>query len=137
MSCMMQVRKLFVCWGFGQEAVFLLAVAYSSTTDANVAMTFLALAGASSALADAGYSVNLLDIAPRYSAVLPGISNGLGNVAGKIMPFHFDPLPTNKQNKIKYCPSQTITNGPTSRADSPDPDGTADEELFQYRGGPG
>ena len=46
---------------------------------ASIALT---MAAASSGLADAGYAVNHLDIAPRYAAILMGISNAFGNIAG-------------------------------------------------------
>ena len=74
-------RKLFNCGGFGGEAVLLLVVAL--TRDRTVAVVALTAAAASSGLADSGYSVNHLDIAPRYAAILVGIANGMGNIAGQ------------------------------------------------------
>ena len=78
------VRKLFNCGGFGGEALFLIAVAYSHTeTQAVVA---LIIAVGSSGFAISGFNVNHLDIAPRYASILMGISNGVGTFAGMICP---------------------------------------------------
>merc|ERR1711874_757821 len=78
------VRKLFNCGGYGGEAVFLLVVGY--TRSKIVAMIALTAAAASSGFGFSGYCVNDLDIAPRYAAILSGITNGFGLVAGLICP---------------------------------------------------
>ncbi|CAH1127375.1 unnamed protein product [Ceutorhynchus assimilis] len=79
-----QVRKLFNCGGFGLEATFFLAMAYSHTTLQG--MTALTIGVAFSGFAISGFNVNHLDIAPRYASILMGLSNGIGTVAGAIVP---------------------------------------------------
>ncbi|GMT18463.1 hypothetical protein PFISCL1PPCAC_9760, partial [Pristionchus fissidentatus] len=79
------VRKIFNCGGFGGEAFFMLLVAYSKSEF--WAILFLILAVGSSGFAISGYNVNHLDIAPRYAAILMGMSNGIGTLAGLICPF--------------------------------------------------
>ncbi|XP_048526375.1 vesicular glutamate transporter 1 [Dendroctonus ponderosae] len=79
-----QVRKLFNCGGFGLEATFFIAMAYSHTTLQG--MTALTIGVAFSGFAISGFNVNHLDIAPRYASILMGLSNGIGTVAGAIVP---------------------------------------------------
>uniref|UniRef100_A0A1I8FH67 Inorganic phosphate cotransporter n=1 Tax=Macrostomum lignano TaxID=282301 RepID=A0A1I8FH67_9PLAT len=50
------VRKLYICFGFGMEAIFLLVAGYSS--DARVAVVCLTLAVGFSAIALSGFNVN-------------------------------------------------------------------------------
>ncbi|KAL1509037.1 hypothetical protein ABEB36_003842 [Hypothenemus hampei] len=79
-----QVRKLFNCGGFGLEATFFIAMAYSHTT--LQAMTALTIGVAFSGFAISGFNVNHLDIAPKYASILMGLSNGIGTIAGAIVP---------------------------------------------------
>jgi len=37
-----------------------------------------------------GFNVNHLDIAPRYASILMGMSNGIGTIAGLIVPVVVD-----------------------------------------------
>ncbi|BFZ15917.1 hypothetical protein BsWGS_18955 [Bradybaena similaris] len=78
------VRKIFNCGGFGMEALFLLGV--SLTSDTATAMTCLTLAVGFSGFAISGFNVNHLDIAPRYAAILMGVSNSVGTLAGMLCP---------------------------------------------------
>ncbi|KAH8377977.1 hypothetical protein KR093_008224 [Drosophila rubida] len=84
------VRKLFNCGGFGMEGLFFLFVAHSST--ATGAMFALTCGVAFSGFAISGYNVNHLDIAPRYASILMGLSNGIGTLAGIIVPYALDGL---------------------------------------------
>ncbi|XP_060531607.1 vesicular glutamate transporter 1 [Cylas formicarius] len=79
-----QVRKLFNCGGFGLEATFFLAMAFSHTTLQG--MTALTIGVAFSGFAISGFNVNHLDIAPRYASILMGLSNGIGTIAGALVP---------------------------------------------------
>ncbi|XP_017859734.1 PREDICTED: vesicular glutamate transporter 1 [Drosophila arizonae] len=84
------VRKLFNCGGFGMEGLFFLFVAHSQT--ATGAMFALTCGVAFSGFAISGYNVNHLDIAPRYASILMGLSNGIGTLAGIIVPYALDGL---------------------------------------------
>ncbi|XP_065355466.1 vesicular glutamate transporter 1 [Calliphora vicina] len=84
------VRKLFNCGGFGMEGIFFLFVAHSDT--ATGAMFALTCGVAFSGFAISGYNVNHLDIAPRYASILMGLSNGIGTLAGIIVPYALDGL---------------------------------------------
>ncbi|XP_018790158.1 PREDICTED: vesicular glutamate transporter 1 [Bactrocera latifrons] len=84
------VRKLFNCGGFGMEGLFFLFVAHSDT--ATGAMFALTCGVAFSGFAISGYNVNHLDIAPRYASILMGLSNGIGTLAGIIVPYALDGL---------------------------------------------
>ncbi|XP_066601443.1 vesicular glutamate transporter 1 [Prorops nasuta] len=91
------VRKLFNCGGFGMEALFFLVVANAAVnkngTAANVA---LAIGVACSGFAISGFNVNHLDIAPRYASILMGMSNGIGTIAGLLVPFFVDNITKDK-----------------------------------------
>ncbi|KAG6455048.1 vesicular glutamate transporter 1 [Manduca sexta] len=78
------VRKLFNCGGFGLEAFFFVLVAYADNK--YVATIELTIGVACSGFAISGYNVNHLDIAPRYASILMGLSNGIGTIAGFVVP---------------------------------------------------
>ncbi|XP_048480339.1 vesicular glutamate transporter 1 [Plutella xylostella] len=80
------VRKLFNCGGFGLEAFFFVLVAYANNKVGLFGMSRLTLGVACSGFAISGYNVNHLDIAPRYASILMGLSNGIGTIAGFIVP---------------------------------------------------
>ena len=78
------VRKIFGCGGFGGVAVFLALAAFANNhTSATLGIS---LAIASSAFAMSAINVNLLDIAPRHAAILTGLSNTVGTLAGMLCP---------------------------------------------------
>lgn len=78
------VRKIFNCGGFGGEAFFFLVVAFSN--DRVVSIMALTFGVACSGFAISGFNVNHLDIAPQYASILMGLSNGIGTMAGFILP---------------------------------------------------
>ena len=88
------VRKVLNCGGFGMEAFFFVILAYSKTPAK--ALMALTCGVAFSGLAISGYNVNHLDIAPRYASILMGISNGLGTIAGVIVPIAVDYITADK-----------------------------------------
>lgn len=79
-----QVRKLFNCGGFSMEATFFIFMAYSE--EYGWALMNLTLGVAFSGFAISGFNVNHLDIAPKYASILMGLSNGIGTVAGGVLP---------------------------------------------------
>nr|XP_031846205.1 vesicular glutamate transporter 1 isoform X2 [Nomia melanderi] len=91
------VRKLFNCGGFGVEAICFLIMA-SATVHRNgtVAIFALAFGVACSGFAISGFNVNHLDIAPRYASILMGMSNGIGTIAGLLVPFFVDNITEKK-----------------------------------------
>lgn len=52
-----------------------------------------------SGFAISGYNVNHLDIAPRYASILMGMSNGIGTLAGVIVPYAIEGLINENVNK--------------------------------------
>ena len=91
------VRKLFNCGGFGIEAIFFLVVANATTHRNGTAATVaLAIGVACSGFAISGFNVNHLDIAPRYASILMGMSNGIGTIAGLLVPFFVDNITEKK-----------------------------------------
>ncbi|KAI5642705.1 major facilitator superfamily domain-containing protein [Phthorimaea operculella] len=93
------VRKLFNCGGFGLEAFFFVLVAYANNK--YVATIELTLGVACSGFAISGYNVNHLDIAPRYASILMGLSNGIGTIAGFIVPIVIDYMTQEKNIHAK------------------------------------
>ncbi|KAL0831303.1 hypothetical protein ABMA28_002141 [Loxostege sticticalis] len=93
------VRKLFNCGGFGMEAFFFVLVAYANNK--YIATIELTLGVAFSGFAISGYNVNHLDIAPRYASILMGLSNGIGTIAGFVVPIVIDYMTQEKSNYKK------------------------------------
>ncbi|XP_028401386.1 sialin-like [Dendronephthya gigantea] len=78
------VRKVSVCTGFLLQAIFTAAVGY--TTSKNIAVVFLTLGVGIGGLIWCGFSVNMIDIGPRYAGLLMGISNCVATLPGIIGP---------------------------------------------------
>eukprot|EP00058_Branchiostoma_floridae_P002466 XP_002587954.1 hypothetical protein BRAFLDRAFT_87342 [Branchiostoma floridae] len=86
------VRKLFNCGGqyrsggegFLSEGVFLLIAAACNGGPGVIALLTVAITVAGMAIS--GYSVNHLDVAPRYASILMGLSNCIGTVGGMLSP---------------------------------------------------
>ena len=71
-----------LCVGFVGAAIALLFMPRASDVASGVAATTSALALAG--FARGGFSVNHMDIAPKYAGILMGISNTAGTLAGKM-----------------------------------------------------
>uniref|UniRef100_V9IKM6 Vesicular glutamate transporter 3 n=2 Tax=Apis cerana TaxID=7461 RepID=V9IKM6_APICE len=94
------VRKLFNCGGFGMEALFFLVVAHATTKkNGMAAIIALAFGVACSGFAISGFNVNHLDIAPRYASILMGMSNGVGTIAGLLVPIFVDHITEKKDTQ--------------------------------------
>jgi len=70
-----------VCVGFVGAAIALMFMPRANDVASGVAATTSALALAG--FARGGFSVNHMDIAPKYAGILMGISNTAGTLAGK------------------------------------------------------
>lgn len=91
------VRKLFNCGGFGMEAIFFLVVANCAADKSGGTATLaLTIGVACSGFAISGFNVNHLDIAPRYASILMGMSNGVGTIAGLLVPIFVDNVTRHK-----------------------------------------
>lgn len=79
------------------EALFFLVVANATThRNGTAAIVALACGVACSGFAISGFNVNHLDIAPRYASILMGMSNGIGTIAGLLVPFFVDNITAKK-----------------------------------------
>lgn len=79
------------------EALSFLVVAHATTKKNVGAATFALTVGvACSGFAISGFNVNHLDIAPRYASILMGMSNGIGTIAGLVVPFFVDNMTHDK-----------------------------------------
>ena len=78
------IRKLFTCGAYLGQAFFMTLTALIMTRGTSI--TFLSLALGLGGLTWAGFGVNHLDVAPRYAAILMGISNTVGTIPGIIVP---------------------------------------------------
>lgn len=79
------VRKIMTTIAFSAGAVFLLLCGYFGTTSLR-AVSLLTIAVGFQGCALAGFNINHLDIAPRYSGVLMGITNTAATLPGFIGP---------------------------------------------------
>ncbi|XP_068189155.1 sialin [Antennarius striatus] len=79
------VRKLFTAVGLLSSAGFLLGVAYVGCSHIYT-ITLLTLSTTIGATAATGVFINQMDIAPRYSGILLGITNTFGTIPGVLAP---------------------------------------------------
>merc|ERR1712150_159965 len=79
-----QVRKLFTCASYICQTLFMTLTAVLMKR--GWAITFISLSLGCGGFAWAGFSVNHLDVAPQYAAILMGISNTIGTIPGIISP---------------------------------------------------
>ncbi|XP_051774833.1 sialin isoform X3 [Erpetoichthys calabaricus] len=79
------VRKMFTVIGSVLPAAFFIATAFIDC-DYVAAMAFLTVSSTLIAANSAGFSINHIDIAPRYAGVLLGITNTFGTLPGMIAP---------------------------------------------------
>ena len=78
------IRKLFTCGAYLGQALFMTLTALVMTRGTSI--TFLSLALGLGGLTWAGFGVNHLDVAPKYAAILMGISNTVGTIPGILCP---------------------------------------------------
>ncbi|CAB4024374.1 sialin isoform X2 [Paramuricea clavata] len=78
------VRKICVCIGFVFQAIFTVSVGY--TTNVDVAVILLTFGVGMGGFVWSGFSVNMIDIAPRYAGLLMGISNCIATLPGIVGP---------------------------------------------------
>lgn len=76
----------FVFLAFYPGALFLLLAAYSDESQIAVTVAYMVLAVSLLSINDVGYLINHIDLSPRFSGVLMGVSNTAGTAAGCIVP---------------------------------------------------
>ena len=79
-----QVRKLFTCGSYACQTFFMTLTALLMKR--GLATTCISLSLGCGGFTWAGFSINHLDIAPQYAAILMGISNTIGTIPGIISP---------------------------------------------------
>ncbi len=82
------MRKLFTCGSYVCQTLFmsLNALLLTSGNPGGSSITCISLSLGCGGFAWAGFSINHLDIAPQYAAILMGISNTIGTIPGIISP---------------------------------------------------
>ncbi|XP_068711966.1 vesicular glutamate transporter 3-like [Montipora foliosa] len=78
------VRKVFYAAGAIASGFLILIAGYS--LDVTVVVICMSLAGMTTSLAYPAYTVNMLDIAPRFASIVMGICNTIGTTAGFVSP---------------------------------------------------
>ncbi|XP_067038099.1 vesicular glutamate transporter 2-like [Acropora muricata] len=78
------VRKVFYAVGAVASGFLILIAGYSM--DVTVVVICMGLAGMTTSLAFPAYTVNMLDIAPRFASIIMGICNTIGTTAGFVSP---------------------------------------------------
>lgn len=74
----------FSVLGFLLQAIFIAAVGYAKSQQ--TAVMLLTMGVGMGGLVWSGFSVNIIDIAPRYAGLLMGISNCIATVPGIVGP---------------------------------------------------
>ncbi|XP_004712541.3 sodium-dependent phosphate transport protein 3-like, partial [Echinops telfairi] len=77
------VRKLFSSLGLLLPSLCAMALPFVASSNITTIILLILIPGTSN-LCDSGFIINTLDIAPRYSSFLMGISRGFGLIAGII-----------------------------------------------------
>ena len=72
-----------------------------------VVVICMSLAGLTTSLAFPAYTVNMLDIAPRYSSIIMGVCNTVGTTAGFVSPTIVGFITQQKVTIIHYICSRT------------------------------
>ncbi|XP_046326763.2 sialin-like [Haliotis rufescens] len=91
-----RVRKVWQNAAFLSVAVFLVATGFINCENRMVAVVFLCAAVGCMGISKGAYMVNHVDIAPKYSGVLFGITNTVATVPGMIAPLVAGALTPNK-----------------------------------------
>ncbi|XP_031552976.1 sialin-like isoform X2 [Actinia tenebrosa] len=81
------VRKVFNTGAFLVPTCLLISVSYIGSDGKVLAVALISASMGFSALCESGYSVNQMDIAPRYVGIISGIGNAIGSASGVIAPF--------------------------------------------------
>ncbi|XP_070533110.1 sialin-like [Ptychodera flava] len=94
-------RKLMNSLGLLLPATFLISTGYVGCNKI-LAVVFLTLAVGSGGFCMSGFNVNHLDIAPRYSGVLMGITNMFATIPGFVGPAIVGQLTNNQQTRGQW-----------------------------------
>ena len=73
--------------GFLVPACLLVSTSYVGCDFTSLAVSLFSLAIGIQGLNGSSYTVNHLDIAPRFAGILMGISNAIGTIPGIIAPY--------------------------------------------------
>lgn len=72
--------------GFVPCGAFLILASYTSCDQVSLSVVYMTLTLAMLCIDCSGFLVNHVDISPRYSSVLMGLSNTIGTLAGCLTP---------------------------------------------------
>ncbi|XP_052061714.1 uncharacterized transporter slc-17.2-like [Mytilus californianus] len=81
-----QTRRLNQTISFSGSGTFLVATGFVPCEKKYLAVLFLCLAVTMSGFTRAGYSVNHIDVAPKYSGIMLGICNTMATIPGMVAP---------------------------------------------------
>ncbi|KAK9887949.1 hypothetical protein WA026_000247 [Henosepilachna vigintioctopunctata] len=94
-----KTRKLFNSFGFLGPALFLTILCFVSTENKTIHVVLLILAVSTNSGMLAGFNVNHIDISPKFSGTLMGITNTFANVGSIIGPLVVDIIVTDKTDE--------------------------------------
>ncbi|XP_057309380.1 sialin-like [Hydractinia symbiolongicarpus] len=105
-------RRLMGVLGYYPTSIFLILASYAGCDEIGLSVTYMVLATACLSFNCGGYMVNHLDISPRYSGILMGVSNLMGTVAGCVTPsvtgFFTNDHPTRLQYRKVFAIASSI-----------------------------
>ncbi|XP_068737249.1 sialin-like [Montipora capricornis] len=97
-----ETRKIMATGGFLIPACLLISTSYVGCEDTSLAVILFSLAFGFLNLNAASYTVNHLDIAPRYAGVLMGITNSAGTLPGIAGPLVVGLLTNDKPTRVQW-----------------------------------
>lgn len=97
-----EARKVFGTAGFLIPAFLLVSTSYVGCDNTSLAVVLFTLALGVQSFNSTSYSVNHLDIAPRFAGILVGITNSFGTVPGIVGPYIIGYLTDNQPTRAQW-----------------------------------
>lgn len=102
-------RKLFNTIGLFVPAIAMITLSFIDKEDKEVAVVLLVIAVGVNSCVFSGYNVNHIDLSPKYSGTLMGITNGISNIMSIVAPLAITAIESTGLSEVIYL-TQRKTN---------------------------
>lgn len=97
-----EARKVFCSAGFLIPAFLLVSTSYVGCDNTSLAVVLFTIALGVQSFNSTSYSVNHLDISPRFAGILVGITNAFGTIPGIVGPYVVGYLTNNQPTRAQW-----------------------------------
>lgn len=97
-----EARKVFCSAGFLIPAFLLVSTSYVGCDNTSLAVVLFTIALGVQSFNSTSYSVNHLDISPRFAGILVGITNSFGTIPGIVGPYVVGYLTNNQPTRAQW-----------------------------------